>query len=135
MKLFLIDDERINNIINHKILTKTNDNVLISQFTNAQTAFDQLSVTQPDLVFLDLNMPVCNGWDFLDKMNTAKHCHDVIILTSSVSKMDHQKVLNYSNVVAYIEKPLTAAKAAHCLSEKNADMTNRRLSFHVNDAG
>ncbi|MBC7922079.1 MAG: response regulator [Ferruginibacter sp.] len=68
---------------------------------------------QPNLIFLDINMPVMDGFEFLDhfeKMH-ASHATDfhVVLLTTSINERDVDKAKKY-NVVSYMEKPITEEK-------------------------
>lgn len=61
------------------------------------------------LVFLDINMPVISGWDFLE---TLEHLDPdinvyVVMVTSSVNRSDREKASEYSHVIDFLEKPLT----------------------------
>ncbi len=73
----------------------------------------------PDLIFLDLNMPVMDGFAFLDtfsKLNLErKEEIEVIILTSSTNHLDIERVKKYQ-VKGYINKPLTKENLAAVLA-------------------
>ena len=60
------------------------------------------------LIVLDINMPVMNGWEFLDKLNTIaiKPLVKVIIVTSSIDSSDKDKAKEYDQVFEFMEKPL-----------------------------
>ncbi|WP_316928100.1 response regulator [Gillisia marina] len=63
----------------------------------------------PDIILLDLNMPIMDGWQFLDeftKIKTEKKI-TIYIITSSVDPMDIEKAKEYNNVNNYIVKPIT----------------------------
>ena len=61
------------------------------------------------LVFLDINMPGMNGWDFLDKLDDSDAGHEVtvVMVTSSVNRADREMAGLYRRVVDFIEKPIT----------------------------
>jgi CheY-like chemotaxis protein len=64
----------------------------------------------PDMIFLDINMPHLNGFEFLEKMKEYK-LNDkvqVIMYTSSNSLSDQKAAQRYSNVIGYMEKPFSA---------------------------
>ena len=106
MKVFLVDDEPITNIVTKIMVKKLNPNVEVSDFNDPVRAFSTLVEEQPQLIFLDLNMPEMTGWEFLDKMKEQGLKHQVIILTSSVSAFDKQKATNYANVIDFLNKPV-----------------------------
>ncbi len=108
-KVFLVDDEPINNKINKKVLQMLQPEGDYKDYTDPQEAYTALLSEQPDLIFLDLNMPCMSGWDFLDKMNEDGLGIQVIILTSSISTHDRDKATTYGNVVEFMSKPVNKA--------------------------
>jgi len=119
--VFLIDDDPIVNILSKKIIEKINfcENVYV--YRQASEALDELKKIEetemhncPDIIFLDINMPEMNGWEFLDNCKKAcpgilKKC-SVIMLTSSIDPRDKQKSQSYDFVTDFISKPLTKEK-------------------------
>lgn len=84
----------------------------IKTFSRAEPALSYLNSSsdqQPFLVFLDINMPGMNGWDFMDRIsneNSYQHV-SVIIVTSSVNRSDKIKSETYSRIIGFVEKPLS----------------------------
>ena len=64
------------------------------------------------MLFLDINMPIMTGWEFMkefEKLNTLiKDQIFIYILSSSIDQEDKLKAKNHPDVVDYIEKPLSA---------------------------
>jgi len=118
--ILLIDDDAVSNMINTKII-KMNFDFTVSAFTNAKVALDQLSrwtessrEESPDAIFLDINMPIMDGWEFLDEFqklpaNLLSMCK-VHLLTSSIDQEDIEKSKTYQIVCEFISKPLTSEK-------------------------
>lgn len=84
-------------------------------FNNGKIAIDNLKKIirsgepLPDLILLDLNMPIMDGWEFLDEFIQIP-CDKKItiyILTSSIDNEDLKKAKTYTNVSNYILKPIT----------------------------
>lgn len=65
----------------------------------------------PDILFIDINMPEMDGWEFLLKMREIKEKTDrqirIFIISSSVMESDMLKAISYPEVEAYLAKPLT----------------------------
>ncbi len=62
------------------------------------------------LIFLDVNMPGLNGWQFLDALQQLKRDSIYVIMaTSSIDIEDREKASAYNNVIDFIEKPVTKA--------------------------
>lgn len=66
---------------------------------------------QPQLIFLDLNMPVMGGWEFLDIFSTADYSDyntiKVIILSSTIDPEDLEKAKKYPMVLDFLSKPIS----------------------------
>ena len=101
-------------------------------YENGREALDNLSVILnsneklPEVIFLDLNMPILNGWQFLDEFCKIPNIEEntrIYILSSSVYSGDIEKSKKYSIVKDFIQKPLTDLKFGTLLkvieNEKN----------------
>lgn len=123
IKLLVIDDDDINIFIIKKIVEKTGYNVEMISKTNGQIAIDYLagvvsSAEQlPQLILIDINMPVLNGWEFLEayeKLGIAQSV-DMYMLSSSVYENDIEKAKTYSTVKGFISKPLSIERLTELL--------------------
>ncbi|HSF52209.1 MAG TPA: response regulator [Algoriphagus sp.] len=113
--VFLVDDDPINNLINRRLLGKTGISNRIEEFLGGEDALEKISeMNQAEslIIFLDINMPVLNGWEFLNKyLELFPGRNDkIIILSSSIDFQDRQKANEYSIVSGFLEKPLTIDK-------------------------
>ena len=113
-KIVLIDDDQLNNLINTRIITKFSD-FSVSSFVSGREGLKHLQACDennfPEIVFLDINMPVMDGWEFLvefEKLpeSLLQNC-SVIMLTSSIDINDIEKSKLYRTVREFMSKPLT----------------------------
>ena len=116
--IFLIDDDTIALTINEAVIRLTGFSLDIQTFESANSALSVLSVTDyssfPDVIFLDINMPVKDGWEFLDEFEglsqVALSKCQVYMLSSSVDPQDVERSKTYKSVNGFISKPLTHDK-------------------------
>ncbi len=113
--IWLIDDDPAQNLLNKIILKKSNPNWNISEFNDANRAFQTLSIRKPDLVFLDINMPGMGGFEFLKKLTVNKIKLNVIMLSSSISVSEIKESFNFDQVVNYLTKPMERDKVTKLL--------------------
>ena len=115
LNLLVIDDDDINIFIIKKIVEKTGFDIEMVARNNGQQAIDYLNETisqdkvLPRLVLIDINMPVMNGWEFIEAYETLgiEQKVDMYILSSSVYENDIEKTKSYKAVKGFISKPLS----------------------------
>jgi CheY-like chemotaxis protein len=66
-KILLLDDDPINNYVNQKFIEKTHPGSDVTEFLEAEQALHYLKDNKPDLIFLDIDLPHINGWQFLNQ--------------------------------------------------------------------
>ena len=108
--IILVDDQPIANFITRKLLEIEGYKENVVDFTNPEEALIYLEDKQNTIIFLDLNMPEMDGWEFLDYLKSKSKKHRIIILTSSTSIIDRNKAKEYESVIDYVEKPLNKNK-------------------------
>ena len=126
MKSFLlIEDYDIFNLIHNQLILKTYPNAKITIFKYAQQALNHLlndSETMPEVIFLDLNMPEMNGFEFIDQLIshfdqesiTAK----LYLVSSTLDHRDKERAKSYNCVQGLIDKPLTTYFISSLFSEE-----------------
>lgn len=115
--IFVVDDDLVYHFIIKKLFSKCNIDVKTKYFFNGLEAIDELKErveldNVPDLILLDINMPVYDGWQFLDefkklKANLSKNI-EVYLVSSSNDISDLNKSKMYQDEVKkYYYKPMT----------------------------
>lgn len=116
-RVMLIDDNDIDNLINSRIITAHNFASFVDVKTTTENALAHLrsltagSSNVPSVIFLDLNMPVMDGFAFLEEFEKMadfiKANCKVVVLSSSISPDDINKASTNAYVIKYINKPLS----------------------------
>jgi CheY-like chemotaxis protein len=119
LQIMLIDDDPTSNIITRKLILKYNPNFIVQEYKSATEALKELQEgkSKPNLIFLDINMPDMNGWQFLEKFSAFKQSIVVYLLTSSVDVLDIERAKVTSNLQGFISKPLTQQKIQQVLED------------------
>ena len=122
--ILLVDDDQVCNYINEDIIRVLNAGIKVDTALNGEIALDFLnehSNNSPQLILLDLNMPVMDGFEFLDEFKKLpekiRERIAIVILTSSDYEKDIERARQYHVVSAYITKPLTPEKMVSIMEE------------------
>lgn len=124
-----IDDSEFDRKLNRRILMRSGAFAHIYDFPSAQDALDELRSLNvfPHVIFLDLMMPIKNGFDFLSEateaFGDAFSSSVVIMLTSSLNPDDCARAETFKAVHEFICKPLTI-EHANTIAAKTAEVLN-----------
>ncbi|SEA88886.1 response regulator [Pedobacter hartonius] len=129
INLLVIDDDDINIFIIKKIVEKTGYEAQMVAKTNGQLAIDYLKELKdarlpfPQLILIDINMPVLNGWEFLEAYEklSIENDIDMYMLSSSVYENDIEKAKTYKTVKGFISKPLSIERLIELFEGKNIE--------------
>ncbi|MGB3948532.1 MAG: response regulator [Bacteroidia bacterium] len=119
--VMLVDDNEIDNYMNEMVIKGAlfSETVFIYScgvaaiefFRNIKEGKFCYNKLLPTYIFVDLNMPIMNGFQFIEEFNEhylyLKSDIKIVVLTSSKEDDDLNKALSYKNVVKFIRKPLT----------------------------
>lgn len=115
--VLLVEDDPITIMVCDRIIKMSDFATHVKSCENGKTAIDYLnqlvgtSNQFPEIIFLDINMPVMNGWDFLEEFENIKDSIGIIprifILSSTVDPEDYKKAKSFSAVDDFISKPLS----------------------------
>lgn len=119
-KVYLIDDDDIYVFLTKKTILKVLEDVDVEVFSDGLKAITHLKNIQhqpellPDVIFLDLNMPVMDGWEFLEEYqelySSFARKNQLYIVSSSISPHEMERSKNISVVSEFIIKPLVKEK-------------------------
>ncbi|PBJ14489.1 response regulator [Flavobacterium sp. ACN6] len=119
-QILCIDDDPITLMLCKKVISKSSFSHEVITAQNGEEAllhFNTLKYTndkntkKPELIFLDLNMPIMGGWEFLDHFTSPDYSDfnsaPVIVLSSTIDPEDLAKAKQYPIIIDFLSKPIT----------------------------
>jgi len=122
-KLLLVDDDAAVREMVGRVLTEAGYSTLSA--ANGQEALDLASANEVDLVLLDLNLPVKNGWDTFERLTTSNPLLPIIIITARPNQLFPALA---AGVGALMEKPLDFSKLLETICALLAEPVEQRLT-------
>ncbi len=133
-KVICIDDDPIALLLSKLVISKANFASEVITLTNGKEGILYLETEEvmlknknsnkPLLILLDLNMPVMDGWEFLEQFSSKLYDNykdtKIILLSSSIDPNDIQKSKQFEMVVDFFPKPLTKEILSHILEKIDA---------------
>lgn len=114
--IWVIDDDPIYQIIVNKMIKKSELFLNVLSFKNGKEAIDEFKKkleekeTLPNIILLDINMPIMDGWEFMDEIVPLKsqinQAIQIYIVSSSIAIEDKNKAKLYPEIIDYLVKPL-----------------------------
>lgn len=123
--ILLIDDDESTNRFHEIIIKQSNLTDTIVKAKNGKGALDVLTNPKnsiaPDLIFLDLNMPVMDGFRFLEKYQETRefenHQPKIVILTTSLIPEEKSNALANENIYKFLNKPMKKNELLNLITE------------------
>ena len=113
-RILLIDDDETSNFITERNLQRlqVSDEIVIALNGMEAKQYILNCTDLPELVLVDINMPIMSGFEFLDWFEDSKYRGQskFSIYSTSIRAEDQEQATRYSDVISYIEKPLTEEK-------------------------
>jgi len=123
----IIDDDSLYKLLLIKSINKLNMEVQINCFANGREGYDSIykdlntAENLPDIIFLDINMPEMDGWEFMDEFiqiqKSLSKKITIYIVSSSIAFQDTEKANRYKEISGYIIKPFQADCLKKILSD------------------
>jgi CheY-like chemotaxis protein len=133
VKIFIIDDDNIFIFLTKKTILLTGFETDIEIFEDGEKSIEHIkniagdTEKLPDLIFLDLNMPVADGWEFLEEFdllgNSLAKKIDLYLVSSSISPYDIEKAKNFCMVKDFLIKPLEKEKLIELFKSVSSNKT------------
>lgn len=126
--ILLVDDNDADNFIHQMTINKMGiaENIVVAE--NGLEALDFLKKANgnhPEIIFLDINMPAMNGWEFLLKYKeldpSQKEKTSIFMLTTSINPKDEKVAMETTDVKGFINKPLTKQSLAEIVEKHFKD--------------
>ncbi len=119
----IIDDDPIFIFTMKKLMELSQFTKEIVTYENGKDALEGFTLKLqndeplPDVILLDLNMPLLNGWEFLDELSKWEIKQPILIyvVTSSIDPEDIERAKEYSLITHYLIKPITVQKLTEIL--------------------
>lgn len=113
----IIDDDPIYQIISKKIINKTETKKNVISFSNGAEAIEAIvsnvhkPEALPNIILLDIDMPIMDGWDFMTSFERIQPMISkkivIYIVSSSIANSDKEKAKTFKAISGFLSKPLT----------------------------
>lgn len=115
----IIDDDDITIFLTKRLIQQFNTDFEVADFKDARLAikhYKDFGTSKNEIILLDINMPIFNGWDFLEEFEKSNLVGNIFMFSSSIDIKDQEKSKSYKTVIGYISKPLNTQKIENILN-------------------
>lgn len=130
MKVWIVDDNAVFRTLVKMQISKIEKNITVEEFEHGKSAMGAVlkydSDNQPDIILLDINMPVMNGWEFIsayDKLNANFDTTWIYIVTSSIDPKDFERARDSEYVHDFLVKPIEIDNLKKIFTKVNSSRT------------
>lgn len=122
----VIDDSKLDCFIAEKVIKNTGRCESVTSYLSAREALefissDKLSSHYPIIVLVDIQMPVMNGFEFVEAFEKLPYHitknYNIYVISSSINDNDLTKIPQYPSVIQFINKPLTSNNLSALLAK------------------
>ena len=130
LEIVIVDDDDVFLFLHNLTVADSGLATSTHDYDSGKKALQYLEEhNKPDeyyLIFLDINMPIMNGWQFLDAIQSLPYADQVsvVIVTSSIDTSDREKAKLYDQVIDFVEKPLN-------ISDCGRIMESAQIKKHI----
>lgn len=123
--IMLIDDNKVDNFFHQRVIRKYDDTIKVIMKESGQEALDYLTdgarEHNPDIIFLDINMPGMNGWEFIEfykELNPKLHNSNIVVMLTTSGNPDEESIAStYDMISEFRTKPLTIPMLEEVISK------------------
>lgn len=125
-QIYIIDDDKANRYLCTIVLEDCGVNInnvhsfcMVKDALNTLYHAIEISASFPDVIFLDINLPGADGWNFLTNFrkfpNDARKNTKIFMLSSSIYPDDMERAKSFPEIVEFLSKPLSTEMVEHIL--------------------
>lgn len=118
IKIMIVEDNKVNMLLLKTILKNLYSDATISEITNGKDAVDQFEIINPDIIFMDIQMPIMNGYEASKEIRNLKSGKNIpiIAITAGTEKEEKDKCIE-AGMNDYISKPIIKGIIGETLSK------------------
>jgi len=116
LNVLVVEDNQVNMLLIKAIFRKINPRIIIQQATNGMEAIVAVQKKQPDIIFMDIQMPVLNGYEATQQIRQLNFNEPIIALTAGTVKGEMEKCIA-AGMNDYLSKPIVHGTIEQCLDK------------------
>lgn len=128
--IFIVDDDMIYQLFTQKIIENLDSTIDVQLYNDGDEALTALKKTineaanLPDIILLDINMPIMDGWEFMEEYVQLKsklpRPIQIYIVSSSIADGDLKRAKLHEDIIDYVSKPIESDRLAEIVLPESA---------------